>query len=74
MDHFGPALAHALIRNIGGAGSRSELDFIAEPVKRMITRQTQAKIWMENALMGPDFPSSKVSDAEKKRFLQQIVR
>jgi hypothetical protein len=74
VTHFGPGLAQALIRNIGGDAARSELDFLADTVKKLVTRQTEVRLWVENALLSPTFPSQKVGDAEKKKFVQQIFK
>ena len=70
----GPSIVDALIQNIGGKASRSELDSIAEPLKKLITKHPLVKTWFENALFSTNFPSSKVGPAEKRRFLSQIVR
>ncbi|KAK5121938.1 hypothetical protein LTR85_004510 [Meristemomyces frigidus] len=72
---YGPQLAQTLIRQIGGLGQRSELDYLCEPLKALVTNQPAAKQWLEAALFSEAFPrvSAEVGDAQKRRFLQQIV-
>ncbi|GAO20074.1 hypothetical protein UVI_02060760 [Ustilaginoidea virens] len=43
MDMLGPLLVQSLIRNIGGRGSRSELDKLSEPLKKLIQGNVGAK-------------------------------
>ncbi|TKA77503.1 hypothetical protein B0A49_00793 [Cryomyces minteri] len=74
IQHFGLLLSTALVRQIGGDAARSELDFLAEPLKKLIFRQPLAKDWLEAALCGAEFPpSARVGLAEKRRFLQMVV-
>ena len=73
-DVVGQSIADALIQNIGGKASRSELDSIAEPLKKLITKHSFVKAWFENALFSTNFPSNRVGPAEKKKFLAQILR
>ncbi|KAK4548445.1 hypothetical protein LTR36_009355 [Oleoguttula mirabilis] len=72
---YGPQIAQTLIRQIGGLGQRSELDGLCEPLKALITNQPAAKGWLEAALFSEAFPhtSAEVGDAEKRRFLQQLI-
>lgn len=73
LQNFGPLLAEALIYNIGGNAARSELDKLSEPLKKFVVSQVRSKSWLEAALQGVNFPSDKVSDAEKRVFLQKIM-
>ena len=70
----GPPVADALIINVGGNASRSELDLIAEPLKKLVTKHPMVRQWIESTLFGPNFPSDKVGPAEKRKFLSQIIR
>lgn len=74
LQQLGPLLAQALIYNIGGNASRSELDRLAEPLKKLVVRGVQSKSWLEAALLRDEFPSNKVSAGDKKVFLQKIVK
>lgn len=67
-------LAQALVYNIGGYAARSEVDKLADPLKKLMFRQAHAKKWFEGALMADNFPSDKVSASDKKVFLQKIVK
>ncbi|EMC97399.1 hypothetical protein BAUCODRAFT_33115 [Baudoinia panamericana UAMH 10762] len=70
-----PQLAQALMGQVGGLCQRSELDYVCEPLKALITNQPNARAWLEGALADSSFPqtSESVGQAEKRRFLQQIV-
>jgi len=73
IQHFGPSLATALVRGIGGDAARSELNVFSEPLKKLITRHPRARLWLESALLGPQFPSGRVNDQQRRVFLQQVV-
>ncbi|KAL1873975.1 hypothetical protein VTK73DRAFT_676 [Phialemonium thermophilum] len=73
MDHLGPLVARTLMHNIGGNASRSELDKLSEPLKKLVVQQPQAKTWLEQALFGDDFPSSHVPREERNIFLKKII-
>jgi hypothetical protein len=73
IEAYGPFLAEALAYNIGGNASRSELDKISEPLKKLVSKHVHSKAWLEQALFKPGLCSDKVTDAEKKRFLLKII-
>ncbi|RMY44950.1 hypothetical protein D0865_10229 [Hortaea werneckii] len=72
---YGPQLALTLMRQITGLAQRSELDYVCEPLKALITNQPASKGWLEAALKSDMLPTINpaVGDREKQRFLQQIV-
>lgn len=77
MTTLGPLFCRALVRNIGGHASRSELDKLADPLKRLVT-QPGAQGWLQAALMdddGPDaFPGGeRVSRGERGVFLKRVM-
>ena len=74
VQEYGSQLCHLLVRRIGGEAARSELDILAEPLKKLIFAQPQAKTWLSNALSSEDFPSRKVGPAEKRVWLQKVIR
>lgn len=74
MDTLGPALAVCLARNLGGGASRSELDKLSEPLKKLVSRYPKAKQWLEAGLSDPSFPSTRVSDQEKSIFVKKLIR
>lgn len=74
VNHFGPLLAQALVHNVGGNAARSELDKISDPVKKLVARQVRAKSWLEAALADNSFPGDKVTDSDKKVFLQKLIK
>ncbi|KAF7525217.1 hypothetical protein G7054_g11163 [Neopestalotiopsis clavispora] len=71
--HLGPILAHTLIQNIGGKASRSELDKLSDPLKKLVVQHALAKQWLETALNDASFPSDKVSHDEKALFLKKVL-
>lgn len=73
-QQYGQQLCYILVRSIGGGAARSELDVLAEPLKRLIFAQPQAKMWLSNALSSEDFPSQKVGSTEKRVWLQKIIK
>lgn len=73
ISQYGPQLCHILVRGMGGEAARSELDTLAEPLKKLVFAQTQAKQWLSQALADPSFPSNKVGPVEKRVWLQKII-
>ena len=73
VEEYSPALTHALICGIGGACARSEIDTLAQPIKRLIFRGGNAKTWLGRALISDSFPSQLVTQEDKQRFLQTII-
>ena len=74
LKEYGPKLSQLLIRGIGGEAARSELDVLADPLKKMVFSQPRAKAWLSDALFSNSFPSSKVGNDEKRLWLQRIMR
>lgn len=74
MATLGPLLCQCIARNVGGNAARSELDKVAEPLKRMVSRYPETKLWLELGLNHPSFPSSKVTLEQKSMFLKKIIR
>lgn len=73
LQQLGPLLARALVYNIGGMAARSELDKIADPLKKLL-RQVRSRSWLDEALLDNSFPSDKVTNKDKSAFLQKIMR
>ena len=74
MNTLGPLLCQTLMRNIGGNASRSELDRLCEPLKRLVVRYPSAKHWLEAGLNDISFPSTKVSSEEKSLLVKKLIR
>lgn len=74
LEHLGPLLTRSLVQNIGGNASRSELDKLSDPLKKLVVQHPRAKQWLEAALMDPSFPSTKVSAEDKSMFAKKIVK
>lgn len=74
MVEMGPRVTLSLIRNIGGNASRSELDKLIEPLKKLVSTHSSAQGWIEAALFHPNFPSKNVSDKEKLAFMRKVIR
>ncbi|KID69796.1 importin 13, partial [Metarhizium hybridum] len=73
MGTLGPLLARSLARNIGGRASRSELDRLSEPIKRLVNCYPLAKEWLQSGLGHTSFPSSKVTEEQKALFVKKVV-
>ncbi|KZF19191.1 ARM repeat-containing protein [Xylona heveae TC161] len=73
MAHMGPLLAVTLVRSIAGGAPRSDLDALAEPLKKLVFKQPRAKTWLEGALYGDAFPSDKVDQKERRIWLQKVM-
>lgn len=50
------------------------MDKLSEPLKKLVVRQVHSKSWLEAALLGDGFPSGKVTTAQRKVFLQKVMR
>jgi len=74
METLGPLVAQSLARNVGGRASRSELDRLSEPIKKLISRYPMAKQWLEAGLNHESFPSDKITLEEKSLFVKKLVR
>ncbi|KAH0426883.1 hypothetical protein CcaCcLH18_10059 [Colletotrichum camelliae] len=78
IDHavaqLGPMIARSIVQNIGGNASRSELDRLGEPLKKMVSNQVKARAWLEQALFDPSFPGQHISREEKAVFLKKIIK
>lgn len=48
--HFGQVLAVALIADVGGTCSRSDIDALAPPLKKLLSRMPRSRSWFEDAL------------------------
>lgn len=73
LHEYGPQLGHILVRSIAGEAARSELDVLAEPLKKLVFAQPRAKAWLQDALTSATFPSAKVGEGEKRVWLQRIM-
>ncbi len=74
MNTLGPLLGQCLARNVGGNASRSELDKLSEPIKKLVSRHTMAKEWLSKGLDDPTFPSSRVTVEQKALFIKKLIR
>ncbi|MCJ1404831.1 hypothetical protein MMC11_008057 [Xylographa trunciseda] len=73
IQTYGSSLACALMRGIGGEAARSELDYLSDPLRKMVYKQPRARQWLTDALASDDFPSRVVSDVDKRVWLQKVV-
>ncbi|KAI0181051.1 ARM repeat-containing protein [Hypoxylon sp. FL1284] len=73
MSYLGQKLSQSLVQNIGGRASRSELDKISVPLKKLVAQHVNARTWLETALYDASFPSDKVRLEDKALFLKKII-
>lgn len=74
MLRYGPELCHTLIRGISGEAARSDLDTLAEPLRKLVVSHPKSRKWLEDALFSYSFTSQKVSERDKNIWLQKIMR
>ncbi|KAL8836862.1 MAG: hypothetical protein Q9170_002753 [Blastenia crenularia] len=73
LERYGPQVALVIIHGISGEVARSDLESLSDTLKKMVFAQPRAKQWLSDALLANTFPSSKVGEAEKRIFLQQVM-
>ena len=73
MQQYGSQVCDVLVRQIGGEAQRSELEILAEPLKKLVFSQPMAKQWLTTALESSTFPSTKVSLEERRFWLQKVM-
>jgi hypothetical protein len=74
LEHLGPLLTRSLAQNIGGNASRSELDKLSDPLKKLVVQHPRVKQWLEAALLDPSFPSTKVTAEDKSMFVKKVIK
>lgn len=73
-SHLGPTLTQTLVRSVGGNASRSELDKLSEPLKKLVSNHASARAWIEQSLYDPSFPGHHLSHEDRALFLKKIIR
>jgi hypothetical protein len=71
IERYGPGFSVAFARQISGGATRMDLDFFAGPARKLLKRSTNAKKWIEEALIR-EVPQEKVSLETRQRFVQQL--
>ena len=75
VEALAPQICQELIFQIAGTAMRSQLDTIADPLKKLIFHRTMlAKRCMTQALESPGFPNPEVTLADRRVFLQKLLR
>lgn len=74
IEQLGPLLARALIFNVSGMASRSELDKLSDALKKLVTQHPRAKNWLEFALVDPAIPRTMASQEDKDIFLKKVMK
>ncbi|KAL8927944.1 MAG: hypothetical protein Q9208_002019 [Pyrenodesmia sp. 3 TL-2023] len=74
LGEYGPHATLVIMHSMSGEVARSELETFVDPLKRMVFSQVRAKQWISDALFASTFPSSKVGDAQKRKFIQQVAK
>ncbi|KAG6125862.1 hypothetical protein E4U22_007621 [Claviceps purpurea] len=73
METLGPLVALSIARNVGGHASRSELERLSEPIKKLVHRYPMARQWLEAGLSHHSFPSDKITPEQKSLFVKKLV-
>ena len=74
MEEYGPQLSYILMVNVGGNAPRSDLDVLAELLKKLVQFQPKSKSWLSDALFTIEFQSQSVGPIEKRMWLQKVVK
>lgn len=69
--HFGPSLANAFIGQVAGGCLRTDLEYFAEPMRHLLTKDPRAKQWYEQAV-SQSARMQALSDQEKRMFLGKL--
>ena len=67
-------MTQIIVYDIAGDVPRSEIEALSEPLRKLAFAQSRAKQWISDALFSSTFPSSKITEAEKRVWLQQIIK
>ncbi|KAI9722130.1 MAG: hypothetical protein M1828_004944 [Chrysothrix sp. TS-e1954] len=74
LAYYCPGLTRIAVHQIGGNASRSDLDRLSLLLKQLVKTQMPAlRGWMQAALTEATFPSGRLSEAEKSRFVSMVV-
>ncbi|PAA51868.1 hypothetical protein BOX15_Mlig020371g1 [Macrostomum lignano] len=74
MDHM-RALCHRIVRAIGGDSPRFAVDHLATVLLCLVRSfPAEARRCLSELLAGPDYPTPRVTEAEKSAFLNGIIR
>ena len=69
----GPTLAKKLCWAIGGGCSRSEIEVLADPLRKLVTRQVRSKMWLTEALKPEGFPTENLGERDKRLFVEKVM-
>ncbi|KAI9706826.1 MAG: hypothetical protein M1820_004797 [Bogoriella megaspora] len=77
INYFGPALVAAIVHQITGQASRSDLDFIYDPIKKIIMAGPGAKVWFEQALADnsvvDENARARIDVGRTRKFVAQLI-
>ena len=71
---WGGEVTHALMFDIAGNAARSELDTLAELLRKLIVTMPDVKFWIQSYLLSSGFPSQLVKENDKLVFLKKVVK
>ena len=71
---WGGEVTRALMFGIGGNAARSELDALAELLRKLIVTLPDVKFWLQSDLFSNGFPSQLVKEHDKLIFLKKVLR
>ena len=71
---WGGEVTRALMFGIGGNAARSELDALAELLRKLIVTLPDVKFWLQSDLFSNGFPSQLVKENDKLVFLKKILK
>ncbi|KAJ9643057.1 member of the karyopherin-beta [Coniosporium tulheliwenetii] len=72
LDNVGEALCAALVYNYAGQAARDDLDWLSEPLKKLVGTHPKTTEWLSRALRAPDFPVPALDDGAKDGFVSHV--
>lgn len=72
LEAYGPRLSLALVHQIAGVISRSDFDSPIKPIKALLLHRKSSQQWLQQALVDPSFPSTRVSMDRRAQFLRMV--
>ena len=72
FDAYGPKLCMALVHQIAGVIARSDFDTPCKPIKALLLHQKGTQAWLQQALVDPSFPSTRVTMERRAQFLRMV--
>jgi hypothetical protein len=74
LNRYSQSLAQILIQQVGGGASRSDLEYFTETIKALVFKGGLFRNYMRDALSSLDVQDNRVSEKDKRIFLEKLFR